>query len=475
MAMLTRQLKYFINKKISEDVDWQGVEIVLSGHEVPGEGEHKIMEYIRLAKAQPDYHANIRHCLYGLDADLIMLGLLSHDPHFCLLREEVTFGRHQQKNKDLEHQNFYLMHLCIVREYLELEFQELKEPAVLDFPFDLEHIIDDFILMAFFIGNDFIPNLPNLHINEGALALMFKVYKSILPKAGGYLNEQGVINLDRLDLLLEGLADVEYRIFESENSDAKWFAGKQMAKVGVMAKDNKRSQRTITTPQTALLARVKSYVSKKSTDGLGMQTSLNLSPDLNARDRKFVEELAEELGLRWTIVEDDKGNRNLCLDFPVRPEGEADDDLDEEAQIALSRVLRRYDNAIVADISSQEIKDNMSRLYEEKFRDWKDNYYREKFHWALDDGEEMRKLVENYVQGLQWVLFYYYRGVASWSWFYGYHYSPMISGEFLGRQFLDAPSLTERRCAERFACKYELCPWSAIQTLSAADGGFTRA
>src|ERR1700729_1415422 len=97
MHKLTLQLKYFINKKVSEDVDWQGVEIVLSGHEVPGEGEHKIMEYIRQAKAQPGYDPNVRHCLYGLDADLVMLGLLSHDPHFCLLREEVTFGPSKKK------------------------------------------------------------------------------------------------------------------------------------------------------------------------------------------------------------------------------------------------------------------------------------------------------------------------------------------------------------------------------------------
>src|SRR5205085_3194331 len=67
---------------------------------VPGEGEHKIMEYLRHAKAQPKYDANIRHCLYGLDADLIMLGLLSHDPHFALLREEVTFGRTKQKSSE---------------------------------------------------------------------------------------------------------------------------------------------------------------------------------------------------------------------------------------------------------------------------------------------------------------------------------------------------------------------------------------
>lgn len=99
MTRLSQQLQYFIAKKLTEDAAWRGVEVVLSGHDVPGEGEHKIMEYIRLSKAQPDYDPNRRHCLYGLDADLIMLGLLSHDPHFCLLREEVTFGPQRKKAK----------------------------------------------------------------------------------------------------------------------------------------------------------------------------------------------------------------------------------------------------------------------------------------------------------------------------------------------------------------------------------------
>lgn len=97
MARLNEQLLYFVNKKVTEDANWKGVQIVLSGHSVPGEGEHKIMEYIRLSRAQEEYNPNLRHCLYGLDADLIMLGLLSHDPHFCLLREEVTFGPSKKK------------------------------------------------------------------------------------------------------------------------------------------------------------------------------------------------------------------------------------------------------------------------------------------------------------------------------------------------------------------------------------------
>ena len=97
MTRLSSHLRYFIAKKISEDSAWSSIEVVLSGHEVPGEGEHKIMEYIRLSRAQPDYNPNLRHCLYGLDADLIMLGLVSHDPHFCLLREEVKFGAGSRK------------------------------------------------------------------------------------------------------------------------------------------------------------------------------------------------------------------------------------------------------------------------------------------------------------------------------------------------------------------------------------------
>ena len=431
MAKLTQQLKYFINKKVSEDVDWQGVEVVLSGHEVPGEGEHKIMEYIRQARSQPGYHPNIRHCLYGLDADLIMLGLLSHDPHFCLLREEVTFGRqNQKKSKELEHQNFYLMHLCIVREYLELEFQELKEPGLLKVPFDLEQVIDDFILMAFFVGNDFLPNLPNLHINEGALAAMFKKYKEVLPKLDGYINEKGVINLQRLAVLLDALSDVEFRFFEAENSDQSWLRGKQKKGFELADTPKPAQSLTLSTPQKKILKLVKSFVTNRTEDAA---PSLDLPASLAAGDRKFVQQLADDLKLKWATVQDGAGDRHLQLQFPTKPVRDDEDDdeeEDEESQIALNRVIKRYDNAKVVDVSADEVQADFEKKYQEKFQKWKDEYYQEKFpEWAGTPTQEaeMQDLTENYVQGLQWVLFYYYRGIASWPWFYKYHYSPMIS------------------------------------------------
>jgi len=53
---------------------------------------------------------------------------------------------------------------------------------------------------------------------------------------------------------------------------------------------------------------------------------------------------------------------------------------------------------------------------------------KEKLHFSYKDEQAVTTMAENYVQGLQWVLLYYYRGVPSWSWFYQYHYSPKITG-----------------------------------------------
>ncbi|KAM0456270.1 hypothetical protein ACHAPV_007212 [Trichoderma viride] len=431
MAKLSQQLRYFVNKKISEDTDWQGCDVVLSGHEVPGEGEHKIMEYIRNAKAQPNYDPNVRHCLYGLDADLIMLGLLSHDPHFCLLREEVTFGRASKtKSKELEHQNFYLLHLCIVREYLEMEFQELQNKDALKFQFDLERVIDDFILMAFFVGNDFLPNLPGLHINEGALANMFRIYKFVLPQCEGYINENGVIHLDRLQRLLVELSKTELDNFEYEVSDQQWFASKQMEKKleqknGTKPRSQKNNQLIMTSFQRDLWKqKIRPFISNKS------QQPLDLGSDLKAADRKFAQDLAESMHLEWSTKEDEEGNRRLVISFPPKKEtSDGEDDDEEEGNLAAYRVMKSYDKATIADVSPEDAQKQYDELYQQKYQGWKTKYYLQKFEeWPQDKYEEEQKtLCENYVQGLQWVLYYYYKGIASWPWFYAYHYAPLTS------------------------------------------------
>ena len=76
MDQVGQHIRWFIRKKIKESDLWKNLEIVFSGHSVPGEGEHKIMQFIREKRNLPSYEPNIRHCMYGQDADLIMLGYI---------------------------------------------------------------------------------------------------------------------------------------------------------------------------------------------------------------------------------------------------------------------------------------------------------------------------------------------------------------------------------------------------------------
>ena len=69
MYELVGHLHTYVKKKIHEDNKWQNIKVFLSGGDVPGEGEHKLMEFIRGWKQSSDYDINESHCIYGNDSD----------------------------------------------------------------------------------------------------------------------------------------------------------------------------------------------------------------------------------------------------------------------------------------------------------------------------------------------------------------------------------------------------------------------
>lgn len=67
---------------------------------------------------------------------------------------------------------------------------------------------------------------------------------------------------------------------------------------------------------------------------------------------------------------------------------------------------------------------------------YKERYYEQKFGVKIDDLEFRKSIVKSYVEGLSWVLAYYYTGCPSWTWYYPHHFAP-FAADFTEIETLD--------------------------------------
>lgn len=167
MDYLTKYIDWYIRKSISENPMWQTIEIVFSNEKSPGEGEHKIINYIRLYGDPND-----SFCIHGLDADLIMLALGTHLPNFWILREDLYNPRNE----------FFVIDIGSTRSDLAkiMDWNDGDEKKAEDtHKFIPEYAVNDFIFLCFMVGNDFLPHIPSLEIIEGGIDDMLDVYKNV--------------------------------------------------------------------------------------------------------------------------------------------------------------------------------------------------------------------------------------------------------------------------------------------------------
>ena len=199
MFRLAEFLRDMTKRLQRECAAWRNIAVILSDASVPGEGEHKIMDFIRGQRLQSGYSPNRRHCVYGLDADLIFLGLGSHEMYFTVLREKVL------DNID----GFHFLNIWVLRQYLENDLKPHAEN--LRFEWNFENAIDDFIFLCFLVGNDFLPDVPGVSIASGAINAIITTYPRVLNKMKGYITSKGVPDCERLIMVASQLVKFEYR------------------------------------------------------------------------------------------------------------------------------------------------------------------------------------------------------------------------------------------------------------------------
>jgi 5'-3' exoribonuclease 1 len=96
MLKLSLALQKWVDYKLKTDPFWMnGATVIVSGPDVPGEGEHKVMDFIResqadykkTGKSSDVYGPGWTHVLYGLDADLIMVRTTSILVFNCIIHQ----------------------------------------------------------------------------------------------------------------------------------------------------------------------------------------------------------------------------------------------------------------------------------------------------------------------------------------------------------------------------------------------------
>ncbi|KAL7207508.1 hypothetical protein ACSBR1_029456 [Camellia fascicularis] len=455
MAVLSIALQYYIHLRLNNDPGWKSVKVILSDANVPGEGEHKIMSYIRLQRNLPGYDPNTRHCLYGLDADLIMLALATHEVHFSILREVVFTpgqqdkcflcgqaghlaadceGKAKRKAGDFDEKGdadvvpkkpYQFLNIWTLREYLEYEMRIPNLP----FEFDFECIVDDFIFMCFFVGNDFLPHMPTLEIREGAINLLLAVYKKELRAMGGYLTDGSKPNLSRVEHFIQAVGSYEDKIFQKrarlhQRQAERIKRGKAQAKRGDDVEPQVKPESLVPVAHFRG-SRLASGPSPSPYQQTGSNySSLNSMSVRNESQKQF-----GSYDNKQTHVRAQKAARTTSGATVGAAIVEAENSLEtdvhenkEELKIKLKELLREKSDVF----NSENPEQDKVKLGEPG---WKDRYYEEKFSAKTPEEVEMirKDVVLKYTEGLCWVMHYYYEGVCSWQWFYPYHYAPFAS------------------------------------------------
>ncbi|GAB66347.1 5'-3' exoribonuclease [Plasmodium cynomolgi strain B] len=288
-------------------------DVIFSGSDVPGEGEHKILKFIRENCKRDAAFRNYNHCIYGLDADLIMLSLVTHlnnifilrdkykmtnDSHAALLEnfektqrdfsqprevasiqessaedtnqessaeesiqegsaeESIQEGSAEDTNQEgstedtnqgdstlrtvlpppqsapfcrvhhytqdyyancepLNSYDFEILDVYKLRNSIRTQIATYinklkKEKNVI---FNITRVVDDIVFLSFLVGNDFLPHIPNIDINEGSMNEILNAYIYYIYRYNNYLTLKDKVHIQRLKIILKILSAQEFSYF----------------------------------------------------------------------------------------------------------------------------------------------------------------------------------------------------------------------------------------------------------------------
>ena len=193
---MKNNLKSFLFENCNINI--QKLNLIYSGSDKPGEGEHKIFNYIR-NNNKTDVNA-----IYGLDADLIMLSMnhLTFNNQIYLYRETPHFI--SNIDSSLTPHKSYILNIPLLTKNIIYNLTDNTNES------DIKYI-KDYVFMFFLLGNDFLPHFPSLNIRSNGIDCLLNIYYNELYKGKKMLIVNNKIIWKHVRILISKLHEYEYK------------------------------------------------------------------------------------------------------------------------------------------------------------------------------------------------------------------------------------------------------------------------
>lgn len=173
--------------------------VVIFDESIIGEGEHKIIRYIEPMKKK-------KICIYSPDADLIMLGIGLNKKNIFILRPNI-------------YSHVKCSHFLVNIDIFRKQIIELVDPTHL-YPEREQLIIDDFVFLLYFLGNDFLPHSPSFEIKYKGIDKILSIYSELYKEGITLVRSRPSFSINTIGFrrITEELAKVELFMIKSKHA-----------------------------------------------------------------------------------------------------------------------------------------------------------------------------------------------------------------------------------------------------------------
>ena len=220
-AFMTTLMSAIRTAFVGKEKHYRVNRLIVSTSEEPGEGEHKLFQYIRSIVSTQAQDVSV---VYGLDADLIMLALyhVERMKNIFVCREPIAFNgiANNNNNNNNDPSPLLFMDIALLKTsiYSHITCQEGSDASLVteNTP---KRVVDDYMFLCFLLGNDFLPHFPTLNLRTHGMDILLDTYRLCLWKHGKHVVDahQGLIIWKNVHIMFQKWAKMEHELLLQEH------------------------------------------------------------------------------------------------------------------------------------------------------------------------------------------------------------------------------------------------------------------